>query len=647
MSYLKFDKAELVNLEYSLQREILATNKRGGYLNTTITGCNTRKYHGLFVLPLENFDDRRYILLSALDETLIQHGREFNLGIRCYGKDKYEPRGHKYIIDFEYEKSASVTYRVGGMIFKKSLLFLPDKEQLLLKYTLLEAHSETMLRLRPFLAFREIHTLTHANGGADMGYVPVENGAAFRMYDGFPHVNIQINRANEFIHEPLWYYNVNYQEEQRRGFEYREDLFNPGCFELPIKKNDSVIVSVSTSPVSPRGLARVYGNAERNMKSLNSYDDCLRLAAKQFIVNGKEGMKEIFAGYTWLGKSLRETFISLPGLTLFNDGDVAAFDAVLESACKIYDRQLMNGSKQVEAGLWLFWIAQQYAEFIGDERAAWLRFGTKLQAVAESFASGSRMGVTLAENGMLWAKMKGVALSWMNAYDDDGNPITERGGFQVEVNALWYNAVAYLAEMIGKYGGDDFSLSKWKNIKEKIENSFYDLFWVGKYRHLADYVDEKGQNPFTRPNQIFACALDYSPISEEVREKVMEAVRKELLTARGIRTLSPKNPFYKGIYDGNQYRRDHAYHQGSTRVWLLSFYIEAFLKLFGEAFVPKAEELIGAFEEDITIHGVGFVSELYDGDPPHNPHGAISGSVVTAGLLRARYLVNKYKKGKP
>lgn len=647
MSYLKFDKAELVNLEYALPREILATNKRGGYLNTTIIGCNTRKYHGLFVLPLENFDNRKYILLSALDETLIQHGREFNLGIRCYGKEKYEPRGHKYIRDFEYDKSASITYGVGGMIFKKSVLFLPDKEQLLLKYTLLEAHSETLLRLRPFLAFREIHTLTHANDKADRGYMPVENGAAFKMYDGFPYVNIQINRFNEFIYEPLWYYNVNYQEEQRRGFEYKEDLFNPGYFELPIKKNDTVIVSVSTSSVSSRGLTRVYNNAEKNIKSLNSYNDCLRLAAKQFIVNGKDGMKEIYMGYTWLGKSLRETLISLSGLTLFNDGDIATFNAVLESTYKIYDRQLMNGSKQVEAGLWLFWVAQQYAKFIGDERAAWLKFRTKLKAVAESFASGSRMGVTLAENGMLWAKMKGVAMSWMNAYDDDGDPITERGGFQVEVNAFWYNAVAYLAEMESKYDNNNASSSKWEDIKRKIENNFYNLFWVDKYQYLADYVDEKGQNQFTRPNQIFACALDYSPISEEAREKVMENVRKELLTTRGIRTLSPKNPFYKGVYDGNQYQRDHAYHQGSTRVWLLSFYIEAFLKLHEEAFVPKAEELINAFEEDINIHGVGLVCELYDGDPPHNPHGAISSSVVIAGLLRARYLINQYKKGKP
>ena len=254
------------------------------------------------------------------------------------------------------------------------------------------------------------------------------------------------------------------------------------------------------------------------------------------------------------------------------------------------------------------------------------------------------MGVTLCENGLLKAKMNGVAMTWMNAYNSEGIPVTERGGFQVEVNALWYNAIAYLVDMETQFGSDKRSIQRWSEIKNQIEANFYNLFWTDKYHHLADYIDENGvQNVFTRPNQIFACALEYSPISEDVRGLVMEAVRRELFTVRGIRTLSPKNPLYKGVYDGNQNQRDNAYHQGSTRVWLISYYIEAFLKLYGEQFVKKAWEIINAFENDIEMHGVGKVCELYDGDPPHNPHGAISGAVAVAGLLRAMYLVNKTK----
>ena len=482
MSYLKFDKAELVNLEYSLVREVLATNKTGGYLNTTIVGCNTRKYHGLFVLPVKNFDSRRYVLLSSLDETLIQHGRDFNLGIRCYGKNVYEPRGHKYIVDFEFDKYPVITYRVGGIKFSKSMLFLHNKEQLLIKYTLLDAHSATVLRLRPFLAFREIHTLTHANDAADRNYAAVDGGAAFRLYDGFPAVNIQINRKNDYFHNPDWYYNVEYQEEKRRGFPYEEDLFTPGYFELPMKKGESVIVSVSTSPAAVKGLAGVFTREEARRISLQSYDDCLRRAAKQFIINSGRGLKEIYSGYTWLGKGLRETMIALPGLTLFADGDTGTFEEVLESAFRIYGQQIFHGSRQADAALWVIWAVQQYASFTGDAQGVWLKYRDRLKIILRSFVEGGRMGVRLDDNGLLWVGMNGVAMSWMNAYDSEGVPVTERAGYQVETNAFWYNAVAYLLDMESRYG----LRTGWMCLSERCSGegtiSLWPIMWTSAGR---------------------------------------------------------------------------------------------------------------------------------------------------------------------
>jgi len=643
MSYLKFNKPELVNLEYSLQREILATNRTGGYCNTTIVGCNTRKYHGLFVLPLENFDDKRYVLLSGMDETLVQHDKEFNLGIRCYGDTFYEPRGHKYIIDFEADPECRTTYRVGGMIFSKSMLFVRNREQLLIKYTLEDAHSETTLRLKPFLAYRSIHALTHQNETADTTYIDIENGASFCMYQGFPRLNIQISRQNWFNPCPDWYKNVVYKEEKRRGFENQEDLFCPGCFELPIRKGESVVVSISTQPVMARSIAATYTKELKTRKPINDFKECLSLAADRFIVNQK-GRKEIYNGYTWLAKGLRHTLVSLPGLTLFNRGDVKAFNEILADSIKAYQHPLMYGSRQVEAALWLTWTIQQYIDFTGDEEGAWKKYGSLLMKVIDSFISGERMGVHVSENGMLWAKMNGVAMTWMNAYDSDGNPVTERGGFQVEVNSLWYNAVAFAEAMCSKYGKNQHVLHQLREIRHKIDDNFLKLFWVEERHHLADYVDENGQNVFTRPNQIFTCALDYSPISEEVKAQIMHACKRELLTARGIRTLAPKNPLYQGIYDGDQNSRDHAFHQGSTRVWLLPFYLEARLKLYGAASVTHAIQMVNAFDEDLTIHGVGAISEVYDGDPPHHPHGAIASASATAGLLRAMYIISKYDK---
>ncbi|MCF0166714.1 MAG: glycogen debranching enzyme N-terminal domain-containing protein [Bacteroidales bacterium] len=643
MAYLKFEKEKLVNLEYSLQREYLSANQTGGYCNTTIVGCNTRKYHGLFVVPLSQYDGKRHILLSSMDETLIQHGEEFNLGIRCYGPTNYEPRGHKYIIDFSADKSFDVTYRVGGMIFRRSLLFCRKKEQLLIKYTLLEAHSETTLRFKPFLSFREIHTLTHANDTASRSFASIPSGAAFRMYEGFPDLNIQCSKPCRYNHQPDWFYGVTYQEERRRGFEYSEDLYCPGYFELPIKKGESIVVSVSTEQVSPAGIARAYNADEASRPTVDSYEACLKEAAHQLIIR-HDGLTEVLSGYTWMSKTLRDALISLPGLTLWCDGDKKTFEDVLKSIKKTHATQLIRGSKQADAPLWLFWDIQQLIEFTGNGAEAWKNWGKLLKEVAESYIDGLHMGVSLSDNGLLWTKMQGVALSWMCAYGDDGQPITERGGWQVETNALWYNALRFIADSEEKWGSDKKSVIKWRSIADRIQECFYDIFWVEERQHLADYIDENGQNVFTRPNMILACSLEYSPINEEARAKVLEACKLELLTERGLRTLAPKNPLYKGVYDGDQHHRDLAFHQGSTRVWLMPFYFEGRLKIYKEISIPRAIEYMSTFEQDMTEHGIGSICQLYDGDPPHRPHGAISGAAAVSGILRAIYLVSKYKE---
>lgn len=644
MAYLKFNKTELVNLEYSLKREVLSSNRAGGYCNTTLVGCNTRKYHGLFVLPIDRFEGRKHILLSAVDESLVQHEHEFNLGIRSYG-DVYEPRGHKYIVDFELDRSHDITYRVGGMLFRKSVLFLHNEERLLIKYTLLEAHSQTTLRIKPFLSYRDIHTLTHANDQADKRYEVVANGCRYNMYEGFPNLYIQFNKAVEYIHNPNWYYGVEYQEEKRRGFEYAEDLYVPGVFEMPIQSGESIILSVSTTEVAPRGLSRQYDKEFQMRLGRSSYRDCLRLAAKQ-CVSRRNGLTSVVSGYSWLDNGLRQSLLALPGLTLFNDGDQKTFEEIIKGIYAQYDQQLYSGSKQADAALHLFRVAQLFGDYLGDQSLAWKKFSKVLKKILETFLKGERIGVELHDNGLLWTRLQGVALSWMNAYDSNGNPVTERSGYQVEMNALWYNALCYVIEHATSPADQKSRLIKQAiEVRDRLKANYYPMFWVEERQHLADYLGENGfRDISTRPNQIWACALPYSPIDETVRALVMKAIERELLTTRGLRTLSPKNPLYKGVYEGNQDQRDHAYHQGSTRSWLTGFYIEAMFRLYGKAFARKAAELVAAYEEDMTVHGLGCIAELYDGDPAHFPHGAISYSVSAAELLRAFYLIDKYKE---
>lgn len=644
MAYLEFNKEELVNLEYSLEREILLTNRAGGYINTTIVGCNTRKYHGLLVVPIENFANERHILLSTLHESLVQHGSVFNLGISSYGKT-YEPRGHKYIVDFEMDYASTITYHVGGMKFSKTIMFVRDTEEVLIKYTLLDAHSDTLLRLKPLLAFRNIHALTHANTQANTKYGEADNGVSFKMYEGFPTLYLQTSKKGEWIANPDWYYNVTYKEESRRGFDDKEDLFVPGYFEMPIKKGESIILSASTSPVKPRGLKALFDRevAKRVDNARNSYEDCLRLAAQQCVLK-QNNKYSVCAGYTWDYEDLRYTLAAIPGLTLYNDGDTKHFEAVIENLLtEKHDRLFTGkGGSEPDLPLWLFRALQLYADYKGDDAYVWKKYGKVLVSLLDSYVSGIRDDIVLHENGLLWSQKEGVALSWMNVYSN-GVPVTERHGYQVETNALWYNALCYAADMDDKYGNGAVR-KKWGRVIESIKANYFNYFWIPERNHLADFYDENGKNFDARPNQLFAVALKYSPIEDDVKMAVLKCIRRELLTVRGIRTLSPKNPVYKAVYEGNQQSRDLAHHNGCAFPWLLGMYVESIVNLLGKGYVKRCRELLDAFEEDINIHGIGSIAELYDGNPSHKPHGCISSSVSVAEIIRGKYLLNKIKR---
>lgn len=645
MAYLKFNKAELVNLEYSLKREVLATNRAGGYLNTTIVGCNTRKYHGLFAVPIDAFGGHRHILLSSVDETLLQHDKPFNLGIHCYG-DIYEPRGHKYIVDFEMDPIPTMTYRVGGMLLRKELLFARKSQQLLIRYTLLEDSStHTVLRLKPFLSFRSIHALTKANVDADTRFAAVPRGAAYCLYKGFPQLFIQLSKEGEYVHCPDWYRNTVYSEEYRRGFDCTEDLLVPGFFEIPIKKGESLVLSASTAQVDPEGLKSRFARQLASSEPRGGYDACLKAAASQLISFNGTGSTCVCTGFSWheIG-GLRETCIALPGLTIYNNGDVALFKKILDGLIKDNGDALFRTSDQVESPLRIAELLQHLASFTGKGRDVWKRYGETLRKIVRSYIAG-RPEAALRDNGLLWAEKEGVALSWMNAYVG-GRPVTERRGYQVETNCLWYNALCFAADMEAAFGNDKNLVARCIEIKKKIEDNFYDMFWVEARRHLADYVDENGQNIFTRPSQLYACSLDYSPIPETARHEVLRAVGRELATERGIRTLSPKNPQYKSRYEGNQIQRDTATHNGCNRPWLLGAFADASFRLYGSAFVRTARELTDGFQEDMNVHGIGAVAEIYDGDPPYMPHGAINSALSVAEILRVKYLIDKYGEEK-
>ena len=645
MSGLKFDKQELGNLEYSLDREMLATDRRGGYMSTTIVCCNTRKYHGLMVAPIDE-SDRTFVLLSSLDETIMQHGQSFNLALHRYD-GVYEPRGHKYITDFEYTPTPTITYRVGGVILRKELLWIHQRTQLMIRYTLVDAHSETTLRLRPLLAYRDKHALSKANMEADGRAYPVPFGVKCRLYDGFPWLFMQLSKDDaEFVPAPDWYYNFEYHKEIARGYDGHEDLMSTGYFEFKIKKGESVIFSAATDIMaSPETIATVYESALARRTHKIDFLSCLRHSARQFVIRRPENRTEVIAGYPWFGSLTRDTFVSLPGITLTQGNTQDCVDALDTLVRDMRNGDFAgNGSARsaVDAPLWFFYTLQQLEKHIG-QKELWAKYGEAMKSILAAYRCGFSEEVKMHDNGLIWASAE-RPLTWM-ATVVDGQPVTPRRGYPVEVQALWYNAVAYALAVAKKQGDKEF-VAEWKALPELIKSSFLSRFWLQE-GYLADYVNDDEINKFIRPNMVVAAGLDYIMLDDEKRVGVLQTANEHLLTPRGLRTLSPRNMLYKSNYNEDQRSQDLASRNGSAWVWPLAFYVKACFALGGEKFLADAKRLLEAFDAELQNKCVGSISERFEGDPSYAARGSVSHATSVGTLLLINELIEQFEPKKP
>jgi predicted glycogen debranching enzyme len=380
----------------------------------------------------------------------------------------------------------------------------------------------------------------------------------------------------------------------------------------------------------------------------NNFENCLINSAQQFFV--KRGDKtEITAGFPWFGRWGRDTFISLPGLTLVT-GDFKTCKSVIDTMIADLNGPLFpnigsgaaSSYNSVDASLWFFWALQQYADFTDTRKQIWKEYGGKMKLILDGYRNGTLYNIHMTENGLLYAGEPGKAVTWMDAIVY-GKPVTPRIGLAVEVNALWYNAIRFSLDVAGLSGDKEF-VTKWSEIADRIPPAFKETFWNEQKGYLADYVDGDYKDWSVRPNMVFVTSLPYSPVDEDIRKKVESVVKKELLTPRGLRTLTPKNPAYKGTYIGDQTERDLAYHQGTAWPWLLGHFAEGYLKLHGRSGLSYIKSLYKGFESVMTEHGIGTISEIYDGDPPHQAGGAISQAWSVAELLRINWLIKQYDK---
>jgi predicted glycogen debranching enzyme len=637
MSYIHFDKTQLINLSYSLDKELIRSNNSGCYTSTTIIGCNTRKYHGLLVVPQPQIDSQHHVMLSTVHETLIQNGSSFNLGIAKY-PGSYSPRGHKYLEDFTTEPIPRLIYRVGGAVLQKEIILDSKRDRVMIRYSLLEASSPTTIRIQPFLAFRGNHCLSKANTFVNKKFEKVPHGAKFQLYETYAPIYLQTSTENEFVPDPDWHYNMEYIRERERGYDYHEDLFVPGYFEFEITKEKPVIFSAGLQEARTSTRNESFEKEIKRRVPRNNFENCLKNAAGQFIAN-RDGKTVVIAGFPWFGWWGRDTFISAPGLTL-TLGNNKVFLDIMDTMTKTLQGPLFpnigsggeSNMNSLDAPLWYFWALQQYILFTEDEETVKGKYLPFMKQIIEGLLKGAPFNIYVQENGLLYGGENGKALTWMDAITQDG-PVTPRTGCPVEINALWYNALCFYYSITGD--------EEINQLAQKTRNAFEENFWDEKKGYLADVIDGDRKDWSVRPNMVFATSLPFRPLSDDQNEQILDTIKTKLFTNRGLRTLAPDDPNYIGYYEGNQYQRDQAYHQGTVWPWLLGHFMEGYHKIHGDKGKQLMEKLIQGFDEVMTQYGVGTVAEIYEGNPPHRPKGAISQAWSVGELLRMMYLIKK------
>ena len=643
MGSIKFDRKFLTDFNNSSKIEFIETNDLGSYCSSTLSGANTRKYHGTFVVRQPQIDNHSYVLLNALHEVAEINDSVYELGVHQYSFTT-EPKGFVFQDSFELDKIPTWIYEIDKHKIKKEIQFTPNKNQLLIRYTLIEGDN-IRFSVRPFSSFRRIHKLRTMNtSDVEVGYV--ENGISYKLEDNYDRLYIQTSIPNEFLDNGNWHYQAEYLEELNRGYDFKEDLYSVGLISFDLKNNQPVVISISTQEERVEYINVEFNNILKDKPVLDSLEDYLEKAADQFISKTEGHGVEIGAGYHWFGRWGRDTFLALPGLTLYrNNPQPEVCKAVLKTMLKDLKGGLLTNIgvgdnaqyNSADASLWFFWALQEYADTTGEYIETWKDFKKEIVHILDNYKTGTLFNIHMKENGLLYGGQKDVALTWMDAVVD-GIPVTPRSGYVVELNALWYHAICFSLELADKSEDHQF-IDKWRDTPKKLKSAFKDMFWDEKRGYLADVCEENSKDWSFRPNQTFATSLKYSICDEEMSKSILIKVKDKLLTPKGLRTLSQDDEKYIGIYQGDQKTRDNSYHQGIVWPWLLGHFTKGYLSLFGKSSIDLLSEIYQGFEEELYSYGIGTIAEIYDAEPPFKAKGTISQAWSVSELIRIKSLI--------
>ncbi|HEV8111161.1 MAG TPA: amylo-alpha-1,6-glucosidase [Planctomycetota bacterium] len=657
---LHFDRDSLLTLERSMTREWLETDGRGGYASSTILMCPTRRYHGLLVAPAPAAGGgglgTRFVFLSRFEETLHGGGRSVPISMARY-PGLWAPHGHQAIESFDLRPWPSFLYLFGSARIERDVLMAKSRPAVLLRYRVSGQRNAVELALRPLLPFREADALTFENIALDPSTERGASGIRCQPYPALPSIHIAVAGAPvRFDADPVWYRQLEYPADLARGYDGREDQFSPGTLRIGVESGVEVFVAASIDgPVGD--IAELWKReTDARKKSLGSCaDDPVRsraaalLVADDFLFRTAAGRPSVIAGYPWFGEWGRDAFISLPGLLLAR-GEVKRCREALEGALPFLDGGLMpnifgatradSSYGSADASLWFARAVRLLEVASGSEESIAQRFLPALTEIARAYSEGTRLGIRSDEGGLVRAGSPEANATWMDAQTADG-PVTPRDGCAVEIEALWYALLAHL-EDTHKRRGEEALAKEWGARKRLAGAAFLERFWLPE-GYLADSWKDGVVDRAMRPNMVIAAALEWSPLTREKRADVVRAAETELVVPVGLRTLEPRDPRYRGRFQGGPDERDKSYHQGTVWPWLLGFWCEAFLRAFGrgEAQLQRVRSALSAFDGEIDKAGLLHVSEVYDGDPPHRPGGTVAQAWNTAELLRAWSLVEE------
>ncbi|MFH0919265.1 MAG: amylo-alpha-1,6-glucosidase [Fibrobacterota bacterium] len=638
------------DIESGLGREWLETNGIGGFAGSSLLNCNTRKYHGLLVTPIQGLPDK-YVLLSSLDESARTSEGEFSLSVHEY-PGALHPDGWRHLTAFKSSPVTGFTYRSGRTVLHKDILMPRGKTGILIRYRVAEGSPPVTLRLRPLFAYRNFHQLMRAHPAIRPDTRTCKSGVVFGPYEKMPDCYLQLTSRFVFAPAPDWYRDCIYREESRRGFDNREDLFCPGEFVFSIKPGEAAVFSASTTETA--GLEELWKKelSRREQEEAESKGSpaqkALARSAQQFLITHVSGHYSVVAGYHWFLDWGRDAMIALPGLTLAIGRHPECLE-VLKTFASYEKKGLIPNFINEEAGdvvyntvdasLWFGWAVQQYLVATGDYDSVRKNLWEPLKNIYNGYLHGTDFGICTTDNGLVYAGDAGTQLTWMDAMVH-GKAVTPRFGHAVEINALWYNFLCLMKELSVRFM--DPVQSELGELIPKVAASFTATFWIDSKGYLGDVHCNGILDPAIRPNQIFAVSLPHTALSPEKARSVVETVEQSLLTPFGLRTLAPDDPDYTGHYGGGPESRDAAYHNGTVWPWLLGHFGEALLRTAKkpQEALKKIEAMVANMEPHLLEAGVGTISEVFDGSPPYRPGGCISQAWSVAELLRLYYLID-------